>query len=131
MTFLFESFGNPLLVVKTYALFDELLELPCNAVLAWIKRDDLKVHSENDLVYLLDKWMEKNKPSHDERDALMKEIKVINLGPAYLIQILPNLPCIKDSILSKHHQSAVMAAQFKSTSIERLISLRMSDLPPS
>ena len=50
------------------------------AVLEWIKRDDLKVHSENDVDYLLNKWIEKNNPSAEARDVLM-EIRVINLGP--------------------------------------------------
>ena len=86
------------------SLFDVFLELPYNAVLAWILRDDLKMHSENDVVYLFDKWIDENEPLSEERDALMKEIRVVNLGPAYLIQILPNLPWFKDSILSKHHQ---------------------------
>ena len=80
---------------------DNFVSLPYFFVHEWIKRDDLKVHSENDVVYLLDKWVIMNEPSPDQVDALIKEIRVINLGPAYLHQILPNLNWFKTSELSK------------------------------
>ena len=65
-------------------MLDAFLALPYSSVLQWIKRDDLKVHSENDVVYLLNKWIEISEPSDDEVWHLIWNIRVINLGPTYL-----------------------------------------------
>jgi hypothetical protein len=77
---LYQRFGDLPGVVKSDDLHSELFNLPFNAVLTLIKRDDLKVHSENDAVYLLNEWIEENTPSSDHRDALIKEVRVTRLA---------------------------------------------------
>ena len=101
-TLLARRFGNLSSIIKCNAQRrKEFLELSFNAILAWIKSDDLKVLSENDVVYLLDRWIDANKPSPDQRRALINKIRVINLGPAYLQFVLPHLSWLDDNALAK------------------------------
>ena len=113
-------------------MLDLLLTLPYVSVLEWIKGDDLKVHSENYVVYLLNIWLRRHEPSAIFIDALIKEIRVINLGPAYFHQILPNIKWFKDSMLSKKiHITCILRergiARHKHTDLQGTV----QDLPSS
>jgi hypothetical protein len=113
---LYQRFGDLPLVIKSNDLHSEFLNLPFSAVLTLIKRDDLKVHSENDVVYLLNEWIEENTPSSDQINSLINEIRVTRLGPAYLHSILPNLQWFKESSLSRSIFIVLIARDGKESS---------------
>ncbi len=53
--------------------------------------DNLQVHSENCVVFLLSDWMEGNQVSEDQRKGLASCVRVINLSLSYLTTVVPKL----------------------------------------
>ena len=53
------KFSEVIETIQDPQMLDAFLALPYDLILKWIKRDDLKFYSENDVVYLLDKWIKK------------------------------------------------------------------------
>ena len=66
--------------------------LPYTAVLLWLKVDNLRVHSESCIAYLLAAWVKNNegRVSDDEMTLLAFNIRVKHLSPSYLYCILPD-----------------------------------------
>jgi hypothetical protein len=50
-------FGDAPTVIRSKELRQRFCSLPFEAVLAWVKEDNLKVHSENCVVFLLSVWV--------------------------------------------------------------------------
>lgn len=91
-----DLFGDVPAVIKDEQRRQTFCQLPPAAVTEWIKLDRLSVHSENCIVYLVSAWVEAQEeagqacsPQHLEQ--LAREVRVVNLGPAYQNSILPSL----------------------------------------
>ena len=92
---LVELFGDVPAVIKDQEQRRQFCALPHAAVLAWLRSDDLKVHSESCVLFLLTAWVNgKERPavcSPDQHKLLAHSVRVTHLSPTYLHCVLPGL----------------------------------------
>ena len=90
-------FGDAPSVIRSPHLTAQFESLPHAAVLDWSLQDNLLVHSENCVVYLLSAWVNKHPDiSTKEANQLACNIRVLHLSDAYLHTLLPNLEWMKN-----------------------------------
>jgi hypothetical protein len=91
---LVDLFGDVPSVITEQQWRQRFCTLPHAAVLAWLQADDLKVHSENCVVFLLSAWVksEEHPPcSPQQLEKLAHNVRVQHLTPSYLHCVLPDL----------------------------------------
>ena len=101
-----ELFGDVPSIITDLEQQRQFYALPYAAVLAWLQSDDLKVHSESCVLFLLTAWVNsKEHPacSPDELKLLAHSLRVAHLSPTYLHYVLPDLKwfqenCSEDAI---------------------------------
>lgn len=103
--------------INNPSMLAAFLDLPYSSVLKWIRRSSLKVHSENDVVFLLHKWIKiyEEDLSSSAIDSLIEKIRVVNLGFSYFSFILPSFDWFKKSTLSKSHCVAALVRENAAT----------------
>ena len=97
---LVELFGDVPSVITNPEQRRQFCALPYAAVLAWLRSDDLEVHSENCVVFLLSAWVnskENSECSTDELRLLAHSMRVTHLSPTYLHSVLPDLKWFRES----------------------------------
>jgi hypothetical protein len=108
--------------------------LPHAAVLAWLQLEGLRVHSENCVVLLLSYWVEAQEEaerpcSPAELEQLAREVRVGDVGPAYLACLLPRLPLLEGVKQSLPALGVYLRSRAKPPST--FLSLLSTKLPPS
>jgi hypothetical protein len=89
-------FGSVPSVVTTPALLTRFKVLSHAAVLVWLRDDALKVHSENDVVYLLSAWVQAQEiVSAGQLEELVKLVRLDDCCPAYRQCVIPALDWFK------------------------------------
>ena len=91
---LVELFGDVPAVITDLEQRQQFCALPHAAVLAWLQSDDLKVHSESCVVFLLSAWVNsKEHPacSSDGLKQLAHGVRVAHLSDVYWLSVLPDL----------------------------------------
>jgi hypothetical protein len=110
------AFRNVPDVVTQPALLRRFRALPHAAVVAWATSDKLQVHSENDVVYLLSRWVKAQetagRPCSDEQlEQLVHAVRLADCGPTYLQIVVPGLDWFKSGL--KHLSTFAIAQTFK------------------
>ena len=91
-----QVYGNVPATVSCDKLRQQFCSLPYDAVLAWLKADNLTVHSENCVVFLLSAWVASTHHSNPvEQEELARHVRVPHLSPLYLHCVLPKLTWFK------------------------------------
>ena len=85
------AFCNVPKVACSERLVRLFVKAPLDAVLLWAESDLLVVHSENCVVYMLDRWACENKPSPKDADSMCLKVRMAHLSPTYLTYVLPSL----------------------------------------
>ena len=92
---LLELFGDVPAVITDLEQRRQFCALPYSAVLAWLQSDDLKVHSESCVLFLLTAWVNSKERqavcSPDQHKLLAHSVRVTRLSPTYLHCVLPGL----------------------------------------
>ena len=130
-TFFHEMFIQDALAVNSCPQLTSLfLNLTEDKILEWVRREDIQLDSENDIVHLLNQWFQHTqfgkqssvsvtgstmtsmnqalgiKDSHHRLVEIVSCIRVIQLGPAYMTHVLPDLWWFKRSGLESHLRMA-------------------------
>ena len=89
---LVELFGNVPAVIIDLEQRRQFCALPYAAVLAWLRSDDLEVHSESCVVFLLSAWLNNKGPtcSPDQQKEFAHNVRVAHLSDMYLHCVLPD-----------------------------------------
>jgi hypothetical protein len=90
-----QLYGDVPGVIASNELRGAFCSLPHAAVLSWLQLEGLSVHSENCVVLLLSYWVEAQEEaqrpcSPAELEQLAWEVRVGDVGPAYLACLLPH-----------------------------------------
>ena len=117
-------FGNVPAVIRNSQLRQQFCALPFPAVLAWAQADELEVHSENCVVFLLSVWVAAQRqaaaagksdiapaalePSAEQLEQLAHQVRVFHLGPAYLHSVLPSLDWFKSCKSFQQHYPTLL-----------------------
>ena len=101
---LLELFSDIPSVIADLEQRRQFCALPYAAVLAWLQSDDLKVHSESCVLFLLTAWV--NSKEHPacrahEKKQLAHGVRVKHLSPTYLHSVLPDLKWFQDTCSPK------------------------------
>ena len=97
---LVELFGDVPSVITDLEQRRQFCALPYAAVLPWLRTDDLKVHSESCVLFLLTAWVNsKEHPACNpyQLKQLAHSVRVGRLSPTYLHCILPDLKWFQKS----------------------------------
>lgn len=99
-------FGMVPTVIRDKFQKGQFCSLPFAAVLAWAESDDLEVHSENCVVYLLSAWAQARTAAQAvtaaELEQLAHTVRVFHLCPTYLHHVLPSLQWFKNCSSMQH-----------------------------
>jgi hypothetical protein len=93
-------YGDVPATIRDAALRDQFCALPHAAVLAWAECDELRVTSENDVVFLLSAWVAAQEAAGrpataGQLEQLAHQVRVFHCGSAYLAHCVPNLAWFK------------------------------------
>ena len=109
-------FGDVPSVITDLEHRGDFCALPFAAVLEWLQSDDLKVHSESCVLFLLSAWVNSEEhPAcslHQQRQ-LAHTVRVGQLSPTYLNSVLPDLKWFQGSCSSEEGR-LVRALQVRS-----------------
>ena len=97
---LVDTYGDVPSVIVDEEHRGRFCQLPHAALISWLKADNLRVHSESCVVYLLNSWVMANEDesSPEELRQLALNIRVKQLSHTYLYSILPDLPWFKSCL---------------------------------
>lgn len=96
--------------ITSKELQQQFCALPFSVVLAWLKEDDLNVHSENCVVLLLSMWCRSQRinASREQMSELACHVRALHVSQLYLQEILPNLDWFS---AHWYHLQAITAAK--------------------
>ena len=92
-------FGDVPAMIIDAELRQQFCALPYAAVLAWLRSDDLKVHSESCVLLLLTAWVrseDNSACSPEQLEQLAHSVRVKHLSATYLHGVLPDLKWFQD-----------------------------------